>query len=82
MIAVRQFSSKQTSISFSTQFLKRGLISGAKTASGTATDEGVDTLSIGGGGEGPPATGGIYYFRDDDRPTDNLQFQIGHSMGT
>jgi hypothetical protein len=60
MIAVRQYSSKQTSFSFSTQFLKRGLISGAKAASRTATDEGVDALSIGGRGEGPPATLAAY----------------------
>jgi hypothetical protein len=58
------------------------LIGGAKTASGTATDEDVDALSIGGGGECPPGTGGIYNYCDDDRPVDNLQFQIGHSMGT
>ena len=69
---IRQYSSKQTSVSISTQFFKHGLVDGAKTAPDTATDEGIDALSVGSRGEGPPGTGSIYYFRDDDRTVDNL----------
>ena len=51
MITIRQYSSKQTSVSISTQFFKRGLVDGAKTTPDTATDEGIDALSVGSRGE-------------------------------
>ena len=72
MIAIQQYSSKQTSVSYSTQLFKRGLVDGAKTAPDTATDEGIDAISVSSRGEGPPGTGSIYYFRNDDRTVDNL----------
>jgi hypothetical protein len=47
------------------------LVGVAKTALGTATDEGVDTLLVGSGVKAHLALA-AYYFRDDDRPVDSL----------
>jgi hypothetical protein len=66
---------KKTSVSISsisTQFLKRGLVSAAKTESGTAPDEGA-SMHCWSVAEVTAHQSHccIYYFRDDDQPVDN-----------